>query len=95
MQGAAGKTFAAARGVAQRDGVGGGVEADFVRSGKCAGAVRAEANWPRVARVAHFFGKFFQRAARRIFFCGVMDFPAPGFVFGMFREESGGLCDGS
>ena len=33
MQRAAGETFAAARGVAQRDGIGGGIEADLVRSG--------------------------------------------------------------
>ena len=39
LQCAAGKAFAAARAVAQGDGVGRGIETDFVRAGMCAGAV--------------------------------------------------------
>src|SRR5580704_4434018 len=95
LQSAAGKSFAAVRRVAQCDGVGGGVKTDFVRTRNCAGAIRAETHWLRVARVTYFFGKFFQRSARRILFCRMMDFPAPGFVFGMFREKCSSLCDDS
>ena len=83
LQRAARKTFSAARRVAQRDGVRGGVETNFVRAGNRSGAIRAEADRPRVTRAAHFFRKFFERAAGRVFFCGMVNLPAPRFVLRM------------
>src|SRR5271169_2502644 len=91
LQSAARKTFAAVRCVAQRDGIGSGIETDFVRTGNRAGAIRAEADWPRVTPRVHFFGKFFERAGGRVFFCGMVNFPAPGFVLRMLGEKNGSV----
>ncbi len=82
----AGETFAAARGVAQGDGVGRRVEADFVGSGMRAGAVGGKRQRAGVAAFANFLRESVQGAAGRIFFCGVVNFPAPSFVVGMFGE---------
>src|SRR6266852_507056 len=46
-----------------------------------------------VAAAADSFGKFLERAGRRIFLGGVVNFPTPCFVFGIFRKEGGGACN--
>src|SRR5271157_3175210 len=91
---AAGESFAAARGVAQRDGVRRRIETDFVRAGVPARAIGAEGKRSGESRGSHLFGKFLQRAGGRILFGGMMNLPTPGFVFGMLREKSGGARNG-
>ncbi len=43
---------------------------------------------------ADLFGELLQRAGGRIFLGGMVNFPAPGFVFGMLREKRRGARDG-
>ncbi len=78
-----GVAFAAAGGVAQGDGVGRRVEADFMRAGVGAGAVGGKTQRAGIPGGLDFFSEFFESAGGGIFFCGVMNFPAPGFVFGV------------
>jgi len=88
-----GEGFAAAGGVAQGDGIRGGIEADFVGAGVRAGAVGGQTYGASVARGADLFGEFFESAGGSVFFRGVVDFPTPGFVFGMTGDGGGGLRD--
>ena len=87
-----GESFAAARGVPQRDGVRRRIETDFVRAGVRARAIGAEGERAGVSRGSDLFGKFFQRAGGRVLLGGMMNLPAPGFVFGVLREKSGGVA---
>jgi len=88
-----GESLAAARGVAQRDGVRRRIETDFVRAG-----VRARALALRVSKRCIPQLGFL----RRVFFSVPEahpswrndEFPAPGFVFGMLREKSRSSRDG-
>src|SRR6266478_2913848 len=93
-QRAARKTFAAARRVTKRDGVRGGIETDFMRAGMRTRAVGTQADRTVVAACSHLLRKFLQRPRRAVFLRGVVNFPAPGFVFPVFREERRGVRDG-
>src|SRR5881392_758995 len=93
-QRAARKTFAAARRVTQRDGVRGGIETDFMRAGMRTRAVGTQADWTGVAVCSHVFRKFLHRPRRRVFLRGVVNFPAPSFVFPVLGEERRRARDG-
>src|SRR5580704_14765053 len=73
FQGAARETFAAARGVPQGDGVGSGIEADFVGAGMRTGATGGYIDGPLEARVLHVRDQLQQSAGRRILFGGVVN----------------------
>jgi len=77
LEGAVGVAFAVAGCVAQRDGVGGRVEPDFVRAYVGASAVGREIERAGIAGGVDFFGEFFQGAGGGVFFCGVVGFPSP------------------
>src|SRR5882672_6426995 len=66
LQRTAGKTFTAARRVAQRDAVGRGVKTNFVCSGMCACAIGRERESAVIAGGADFFGEFPESAGRRV-----------------------------
>src|SRR5437879_3446520 len=83
---AARKAFSAARGVAQRNGVGRRIETNFVGAGMSAGPVRAYIHSPVRIGLFHLFHQFQQRSARRVFFGGVMNFPGPRSVL-LVRSE--------
>ena len=46
-----------------------------------------------VAVLLHGFDQREHRAGGRVFFCGVMNFPGPGGIFGLARQQSRGLGD--
>ena len=65
LQSAAGKTFAAAGGVAQCDSVGRRIEADFMRARMLAGAVGAHIDAAGIATLLHSLYQM-QEACRRV-----------------------------
>ena len=52
------EAFAAAGCMAQHDGIGRGIETDFMRAGMRAGAIGADVDGPRVAGFFHFLDQF-------------------------------------
>src|ERR1700677_4449203 len=81
FQSAPGEAFPAARGVAQRDGIGGGIEAYLVRARMGYGATGGGVDIARVSGGLHPIHQLDQRAGGRIFLGDVMDLPGPGAVF--------------
>ena len=91
LESATSETFATARGVAQRNGVSGRIETDFVRSGMRTGATGTERDSTRVTAREHFLLQAKKRAGRSVFFGAVMNFPAPSLVIGMMGKAGGGF----
>src|SRR5947207_6377148 len=52
-----------------------------MRAGMRTCAVGTQADWTGVAVCSHVFRKFLHRPRRRVFLRGVVNFPAPSFVF--------------
>src|SRR4029077_3482770 len=71
------KAITASRGVAERDGVFARIKADFVSARNRSSAIGAEAHGTRISAARDIFSECEKRARRRIFFRGVVNFPAP------------------
>src|SRR5438552_19144030 len=65
-----------------------------MRAGMRTRAVGTQADWTGVAVCSHVFRKFLHRPRRRVFLRGVVNFPAPSFVFPVLRELRRGVRDG-
>ena len=74
------ESFAATRGVSQRNGVRRGIETDLVRSGMAAGAIAAHVDVARITGSLHVIHQFQHRARWRVLLCVVMDLPGPRAV---------------
>src|SRR5207249_1753951 len=78
----------------QGDGVGRRIKTNFMRAGMCARPIRVQAHCAVEAARAHLLRKFFQCARRRVFFRGVVNFPAPRFVVRVLRKKRRGVRHG-
>src|SRR5580698_294645 len=88
----AGKSFAAARGVADRNRIGDGVEANLVRSGIRAGTAAAGVNRSGVTLFFHPLDQCQQRSRRCILFRRMVNLPAPCAIFRLVGKEPRCLC---
>src|SRR3984885_9817619 len=88
----AGKSFTAARGVADRNRIGSGIDANLVRSGIRASAAAAGVNRPVVALFFHALDQGQERSRGCVFFRRMMNFPRPCAVFRLAGEQPRCLC---
>src|SRR5271156_674399 len=86
-QGSARKSLAAARGMADGDRIGRGIEAYLVRSGMRAAAAAAGVNRLGVALFFHLLNEGEQRSGGRILFRRVVNLPGPRAVLRLAREQ--------
>src|SRR5712692_6198106 len=91
LQSATSKSFAISRGVAQRDGIGARIEADFVSARMRSGTVRADVDGASISRALHLLDNLKQSAGRRVFLGRMMDLPSPGAIFRLIRDQARGF----
>src|SRR5579883_415544 len=93
FQSAPGEAFAAARGVAERDGIGGGVKADLVRARVCARPIGANADGAIESGGFHLLDELDECTRWGVFLGDVVNFPGPSAVFFFIFQEPGSLGD--